>query len=86
MTVKHQQDDRHEEEMGVHVTCTSETSNLYTISIGKSEKRRKKERPGSKNEDNIKTELRKILRKCDSGLFAVLHETEANDRIFGKRE
>jgi hypothetical protein len=38
MTVKHQQDDLHEEEMGVQV---GETSNLYTILIGKSEGRRK---------------------------------------------
>jgi len=41
MTVKHQQDDRHEEEMAVHVACTGETSNLYAISIGKSERKRK---------------------------------------------
>jgi len=42
MTVKHQQDDRHEEEMGGHVACTGETSNLYIISIGKFKKKEKK--------------------------------------------
>jgi hypothetical protein len=65
MTVKHQQDYGHEEEIGVHVACTGETSNLHTISIGKSERKRKKL---NGLEANTKIILRKNFEKYDGSV------------------
>lgn len=65
MTVKHQRDYRHEEEIGAHVAYTGETSNLHTISIGKSERKRKELNCLGAN---MKIILRRNLEKYDGSV------------------